>query len=99
MRREREKKKIELRHNNQRQRNNNIQIKKKERERLESSSNNTRSAQVQNRYEVCIYDKQTKEKSVCVTVVDKVFSLFKACSERYTIKRRKKIELEETTRI
>ena len=51
--------------------NNNIR-KKRERERLESSSNNTRSAQVQNRYEVCIYDKQSQKKiwavCVCVTV-------------------------------
>ena len=49
--------------------NNNIE---KEEKRLESSSNNTRNAPVQNRYEVCIYDKQTRgeeEESGCLGVL------------------------------
>lgn len=45
--------------------NNNIEEEEQE-NRLESSSsgssNNTCNAQVQNRYEVCIYEKQTRER-------------------------------------
>jgi len=56
---------------------------------------------VQNRYEVCIYDKQPKkEVCVCVTVVKKCFlcqSMFRDTQKDRA--KKKEIELEETTRI
>jgi len=62
--------------------NNNIEQKKKRKERLESSRKNTSKAQEQNRYEVCIYDKQTQKKRsgllVCVSLLVKVLSLSSA---------------------